>query len=119
MRVIQLDDEAVIKRDERTTGIEVQTDDVLERTADEKVLLFEAQPLAPREIIVRVQDLREVFRDDLLFDRAVIVAHVERGEVERFRRFRLPEPQHIDRGHTVANDGRVMRDAAYDMRGDP
>ena len=52
--------------------------------------------------------------DDLLLDRAVVVAAVEGGEVERLGRFRLPQPQRVRGVVAVAEDRRVVRHAVDD-----
>ena len=52
-------------------------------------------------------------------DRTVVVAVVERGEIERFDRFGLPKPQDVASADAVAGDRRVVGDALHYRLGNP
>jgi hypothetical protein len=60
----------------------VDPDHVLQRARHEEVLLLEAQPLAPHELVVRVEDLGDVLGVHLLVHGAPVVPLVEGLEVE-------------------------------------
>ena len=70
-------------------------------------------------LVIRVEDLRQVLGDRPSARPRVVVADVEGGEVERLGRLGLPQPQHVDGGHAIADDGRVERNPANDARRDP
>ena len=85
----------------------------------EEVLLLEPQFLAARLLVVRIENLGEVLAGHLLVDRAVVVAAIERAEVERLGRLGLPQPQCVRRVHVVAEDRRVVRNAVDDVARHP
>ncbi len=70
-------------------------------------------------LVVRVEDLRDVLGRGLLLDGAVVLALVERLEVEGLRGLRAPQPQHVRGVHAVAEDRRVVGDALHDAVGQP
>jgi hypothetical protein len=67
----------------------------------------------------RQEDASVGREDDLVLDRAVIVAVVEAGEIERFHRLGLPEAQRIARVDAIPQDRRVIGHALDDRGGDP
>ena len=119
MGVVELHGESLVESIDARLGDALQPDHVLERAGHEEVLLGEAQLLARIGVIVGVEDLGDRLGGHLVVHGPEIVAGVERREIERFRGFRLPEPQQIRRGDTVAGDGRVVGHALDDARGYP
>ncbi len=93
VRVVQLRGPGRVKLVERLPTHQVQADHVLEGARHEEVLLRETQRLADVRLVVRIEHLRDRFRGRLLVDRAVVVADVERVQIERLGGFRLPQPQ--------------------------
>ena len=81
---------------------------VLQRGADEEVLLLEPQLLALQGFVVGVEDFGDVLQHRLAVDRAEVVAVVEAVEVEGFRRLGAPQPQGVGGVAAVAQDGRVV-----------
>src|SRR5690606_36066554 len=77
-------------------------EDVLQGGAHEEVLLLEAQLLALRGRIVRIQHAREILRVDLVLNGAVIVTCVERIDLERRDRTSRPQSQMVDGRAAVA-----------------
>ena len=65
MGIVQLRHEPAIQRRQRATRLEVHADHVLERTGDEEILLLEPEPLPLAGLVIRIQDLRQVFGDAL------------------------------------------------------
>ena len=65
-----------------------------------KYCCCEPQLLAGLGLVVRIEHLGDRLRRDLLVDGAVVVADVERVEVERLGRLGLPQPQHVGRSAT-------------------
>ena len=98
---------------------EMQADHVLQRTRDEEELLLQAQPLARLGLVVGIEHLGDRFGRDLLVDGAVVVADVERVEVERLGGFRLPQPQQVRRRDAIAGHRRVVGNPFHDPIGDP
>ena len=82
MGVVQLHRPARVELVEGLAAGELQPEDVLQRTGHEEVLLRQPQPLARFRFVVGIQDLRDRLGRDLLVDRAVVVAGVERVECE-------------------------------------
>jgi len=110
MCVIELHGELLVEALRRNLLHATDAQHVLQGSTHEEVLLFEAQLLAPRLLVVRVQHLGQVLAGHLLIDRAVVVAAVECAEVEGLRRLGLPQAQRVRGVHVVAEDGRVVRD---------
>ena len=63
--------------------------------------------------VVRIQHFRDRFRLHLVVHRAVVVAVIERLEVERFDGLGFPKPQRVAGGDAVAGDRRVVGHAAH------
>ncbi|OQA24790.1 MAG: hypothetical protein BWY59_02034 [Verrucomicrobia bacterium ADurb.Bin345] len=111
MRVVKLD------RDLLREAVEVgvvdleASHDVLDGTRDEEVLLLEPELPALLDVIVRVQDLRDVFGQHLSLVRADIIAVVEKFQVELFRRLGLPEAEVVHGVVAVTRDGNVVGNA--------
>ena len=95
--VVELSGPVRIELVEPLAAAQMQTHHVLQRARDEEVLLRQPQPFAGLGLVVRIQHLGDGFGDHLLFDRTVVVADVERVEVERFGGFRFPQPQQVGR----------------------
>ena len=117
--VVQLGGPRVVERLERPAQEQVQPDHVLQRAAHEEILLLQPQDLALRDLIVRVEHLRDVLRGHLVLHGAVIVAVVEGLEVERLDGLGLPEPEVVAGAHAIAEDGRVVRHAPDHVAGHP
>ena len=92
---------------------------VLQRAGHEEELLLEAQLLALDRLVVGVEHLGDVLGDDLPVHRAVVVAAVEHGEVEGFRRFGAPQPERVRRVVAVTEDRRVVGNADHGLLRDP
>ena len=119
MGVVQLHRELLWKLIERQTLTTHDAQHVLQRARDEEVLLLEPELLALQGLVVRIEHLGQVFRDDLPVHGAVVVAAVEHREVERFRRLGAPQAQRVRGVVAIAEDRGVVRDAEYDLVGYP
>ena len=119
MRVVELDRDRLREILQLPALREMLREHVLQRRADAEILLLEAQLLALRRRIVRVQHAREVLRLDLLGDGRVIVARVERFDLERRDAAPRPQPQMIHRRAAIARDEQVIRDSPHVLRLDP
>ena len=86
-------------------------EEVAQRARDEEVLLLEAQLLALRRRVLRVEDLGDVLRERLRADGLRVVAGVEDLQVERPRRAGAPQPQGVDAAVLEARDHVVVGDA--------
>ncbi len=82
MRVVQLRGELLVQALARDTLDFQDAQHVLQRAAHEEELLLQAQLLALQVLVVRVQDLGEVLRRNLLVDRAVVITAVEGREIK-------------------------------------
>ncbi len=76
-----------------------------------KILLQEPQPLALFGLVVGVEHLGDGRGADLVHDRSVVVAGVERLQRERLDRPGGPQRQHVARVHPVPLDRGVVGDA--------
>ena len=97
----------------------MQADHVLERAGDEEILLRQPQSLARLGLVVRIEHLGDGFRYDLLVHRAVVIADVERFEIEGFGGLRLPQAQQVRGRHPIAGHGSVVGDAFDDLLRNP
>ena len=93
--------------------------DVLQRTRHEEVLLQEPQPLAHFGLVVGVEHLGDGLGAHLVLDRSVVVAGVERVQLERLDRPGPPQRQHVARVHAVPLDRGVVGDALQHPSRDP
>ena len=119
MRVVHLDRELLVEALRRNLLHAADAQHVLQRARHEEVLLLEPQLLAARLLVVRVEDLGEIFAGHLLVDRAVVVAAIEGAEVEGLGRLGLPQPQRVRRVDVIAEDGRVVGNAIDDVARHP
>ena len=119
VRVVELDRDAVRQLLERAPLGELLGQHVLQARAHEEVLLLEAQLLALRRRVVRVEDARDVlgvhFRDRGLG----VPPGVERLDVERRDGAAGPEPQVIHGRPAVAGDQLVEADGPDVLRVHP
>ncbi len=119
MGVVELHGELLVKPLHRDLLTTHDAQHVLQRAGDEKELLLQPQLLALERLVVGIEDLGQILRDDLLVHRSVIVAVVEHRKVERFGRFGTPEPQRVRGVVVVTEDRRVVGNADDDALGDP
>ncbi len=119
MRIVQLHRELLMELLDGKVLPPQDAEHVLKGAGDEEELLLQAQFLAAQLVIVRVENLAEVLRGDLLVHRAVVVAAVEDGEIEGLGRFRPPQPQGVRRVGAITEDERVVRHAVDDLVGHP
>ena len=110
MRVVELNGPVLRELVEPLAPHQVQPDHVLQRAGDEEILLRQTQALSRIGLVVRIQNLGDGFRNRLFVDGAVVVASVERVEVERFDRLGLPQAQQVRRRHAKPGHGRVVGD---------
>jgi len=82
-------------------------------------LLLEAQDLSGYGFVVGIKNLADCFGRNFFMHGVVIVAFIEGLEIERFDRFRGPQPEKVRVICVVAGDGNVVRNTADDIRGNP
>ncbi len=119
MRVVELDRERFVQGVEAAAFGEVLRQHVLQAGADEEVVLLEAQLLALRRGVVRVQDARDVLRLGLRRRGLDVPAGIEHLDVERRDGAACPEAQVVDRRAAVARDQLVESDGPDVVRLDP
>ena len=119
MGVVELHGELLVESLQRNLLAAHDANHVLQGTRDEEVLLLEPQFLALDGLVVGIENLGEILRDDLLVHRAVVVATIEHLEIERLGRFRAPQSKRVGRVRVVAENRRVVRDADHDALGQP
>ena len=119
MRVVELHGPLFVEGRGRPAEQRVDAQHVLERATREKELLLEPEFLAAMRRVVGVEHFGDRFRIHLVLDRAVVVALVESGEVERLDGLGLPEPQGVARADAIARDRRVVGDAFHFGLGNP
>ena len=89
--------------------------DVADGTGNQEVLLNQAQLLAADYGVGGIQHARDVFRLDLLLDRAYVVATIENLDVEIFGSAGGEQAQPIHRLSQVAYDRHVGRNADHGL----
>src|SRR6516165_5977863 len=119
MRVVKLDRELLVEVFRLTSSYPMHAEHILQGTGHKEDLLLEPEHFPLRRLVVRIEDLCDIFRLHFLLDRAVVVALVERGEIKRFDRLSLPEPKQIAGADPVTQDGSVVRLALDDAVRDP
>ena len=92
---------------------------VLQRAADEKVLLLQAQTPAFVGPVVGIQHLGERLAAHLFLNSAVVIADVEGIEVEAFGGIGTPQPQPVADVDPIAQHRHVMGDADGVFSRDP
>ena len=112
--VVELHGPFLVELVERPFQQQMDANHVLQRAAHEEELLLEAEGLALDDLVVRVEHLGDVLRMHLVLDRAVVIAVVEGGEIERLDRLGLPEPEVVAGAHAVAEDRSVVGHALDD-----
>ncbi len=95
VRVVELERDAVGDR-VPVLVVDDPVEQVTERRSHEEVLLLQAQLLALRRRVLRVEDLRDVLGVRLAAHGGLVVAGVEGLEVERLGRARAPQPERVD-----------------------
>ena len=91
---------------------------VLQGAGHKEDLLAESQPLALLHLVVGIEHLGEGFRLHLLQHGAGVVAGVEGGEIEGFRRLGTPEPQGVGGVNAAAEDRGVVGHADHGVAAD-
>ncbi len=119
MRVVQLDRERAGQFFQRALFGEMGCQDVLDAGAHEEILLLEAQLLALRRGVVRIQNARQVLRFDLVLDRSRIISGIEILDVKRLQRASRPQPQMIHRGAAIARHQLIEAHREDVLRLDP
>ena len=113
MRVVELHGPFFVEVRGRAAEQRVDAQHVLQRAAREKELLLEPQLLAAMRLVVRVEHFGDGLRSHLVLDGAVVVAVVEGREVERLDGLGFPQAQRVAGADAVAEDRRVVGDAAH------
>src|SRR5262245_39031482 len=116
MRVVELNRIFLVEARKVGRRLQVDAHHVLQRAADEEVLLLEPELLARQRGIVGIEHLADGLGGNLFLDRAVIVADVERFEVERVDRLGAPQAQQVRRVDAIAEDRRIVGDPSDDAR---
>src|SRR5439155_157829 len=120
MGVVKLNSEMARQFIERgSTLLAIDAEDVLQGTRSKEILLLEAQLFSLGRLVIGIEDLGDVLRDYFFQDGAVIVAHVERLEIERFCRLRLPQAEQVNGVDAIADYGRVKGSSTDNPIGDP
>ena len=87
------------------------TDDVLERTGNEKILLEQTKLFSALGLVIRVKNFRNGFTVVLFANGFLVTAAVEGLKVEFLRRSRFPEAQEVNGVGSVAGDWNVIGNA--------
>jgi hypothetical protein len=109
VRVVELEDGLVGQGVERGVRLQVPAHGVLQGRGNEEVLLLQPELLALHDLIVRVEDARDVLGRVLLADGLDVVAAVEVRDVELARGLRAPEAQRVHAVGRVAGHRDVVR----------
>src|SRR6185369_7722308 len=115
MRVIHLHRDFVSEGLYGLVVDQITADDVANGTSDEEIFLNETKFFSGDDGIGEIEDTRNVFAGDLLFDGADVISAIEDVDIEIVRGARLEETQIIDRVSTVSGDGHVIGHTDYDV----
>ncbi len=117
--VVELDRHLVRQLVQAVVGALVAAQDVVDRGADEEVLLLQAQLPALGGVVLGVEHLGDALRQRLLLHRASVVPVVEDLEVEVVGGLGRPEPQVVDRVVVVAGHRHVVGHGLHLLGLDP
>ena len=113
MRVVELYGHLVrhiLHRRRPTANVLFETSiDVLQRRADEEVLLLQSQTLTFFRGVVRVQHRRDTLATLLRLDRAVVITGVKRGEIELVRWLTTPQSHIVCVVRAIARNRGIVR----------
>ena len=110
MGVVELDRGVVAERADVAVLLDVAADEVEQRGGGEEIFLPQAQFLAGRRRVARIEHLRDRLGAHRVGERADVVAGVEGVELERIGRARRPQAQRVDVLAAPADDRRVVAD---------
>ena len=119
MGVVELHGELLVESFHRNLLATHYPHHVLQRAGDEEILLLEPKFFALDRLVVGIENLGEILRDDFFVHCAIVVATVEHLEIERLWRFSAPQAKCIGRVRVVAEDRRVVRQTNDDAPGYP
>src|ERR1035437_10061370 len=107
MGVVHLNGEVSVQLRQGTILRSLDLKNVLQAARYEKELLCQPQFLALNSLVVRIKNLRDVLRRNLVGHSAEVVALVECLKVETFNSLRRPQPHGVGRVRMVAKDGSI------------
>ncbi len=119
VRVVDLDRHEIRQIRDRSLLALQPLQDVLQRGADEEILLPEPQLAAGLGAVVRIEHLGQAFPMRLVADRAQMIALVEAPQIELLRRAGRPQAQRVDGVGAVARHRHVERRRQHVGRLDP
>ena len=119
VRVVELDGDLFGQSLDRAALGKVPAQDVVETARDKEILLAEAELLSLLDIVVWIEDLRQVLGADLAVHGLLVGALVEILEVELVVCLRRPEAQVVDIPAAVADDGDVVGHSRDTLGGEP
>ena len=106
--VVQVDGHLIGQLGEVLVVVQVAADDVLQRGADEEVLLAQTQLAALVAGIIRIQHARDVFRLVLAGHGLHVVALREQGQVQALGGAGMPQPHGVDGLGVIAGHDHVV-----------
>src|SRR4029453_5784741 len=86
---------------------------ILQRTTREKELLFEPKLLADIDVVIWIENLRDVLGRHLVKYCAVIIPMIERSKIERFDGFGFPQAQDVAGVNAITRDRRVVGHSSH------
>jgi hypothetical protein len=119
VRVVELDRGVPAERTHLPVLAQVPRDEVLERSGGEEELLAQAELLAGRRRVARVQHARDRLGAAAVGHRADMVSAVEGVELQRVGRPGRPQAQGVDVPPAPSDDRRVVGDRQHRLRGVP
>ena len=108
VRIVQLDRGTLVQRAQVGVFLQMPPDQILQRCGDEEELLAQAEFLAGRRGIARVENLGDRFGPHSRRQGADVVALVERVEPQRVGRTGRPQAQGVDVLAAPAHHGNVI-----------
>ena len=89
------------------------------RAGNKEILLFQPQLFALDWLVVGVENLGDVLRENLFVDCPVVVAHVESFKFKGLHSFSLPQPKQIAGVYAIPQDRGVVGNALHSPVGNP
>ena len=115
MRIIHLEGRFLIELVDIRMRSLIMLDRILHGSGDEEILLLQPQLLACIMVVIRIQDLNDIPCQVLLLHCLLVIALVERIQLEIIDRFRVPDPQGIDKVVVVADNRDIKRNRAHGL----
>ena len=112
MRLVEMDEHLLRQHIPAVVVQTETTEDVAHRTGHKEVLLLETQLLAGHRVVVRIENLCEILRENLVLHRCDVRTLVEVRKIEFVKCARTPQTKRVD-GMLVSDNRQIVRNTLH------